>query len=51
MKQKQGETPVFALRLDADLREKLEKIGKREDRSVAYLIRKAIEDFIKRDGK
>ena len=53
MKQKEGEgnTPMFSFRLDADLREKLEKIAKRDDRSVAYLIRKAIEEFVKREGK
>ena len=46
-----GNTPTFALRLDPDVRAKLEKIAKRDDRNVAYIIRKAIEEFIKRDGR
>jgi predicted transcriptional regulator len=49
MKQKDNSTPVFSMRLDADVRAKLEKIAKREDRDVAYIIRRAIEEYIRRD--
>lgn len=48
---KKGNTPVYALRLDADLREKLEKIATRDDRDLAYVIRRAIEEFIKRESR
>jgi predicted transcriptional regulator len=40
---------LFTVRLDADTFENLEKIGKRDDRTMAYLVRKAIEEFIKRE--
>jgi predicted transcriptional regulator len=39
------------MRLDSGLREKLEKIAKRDDRSIAYVVRKAVEEFVKREGK
>jgi predicted transcriptional regulator len=48
---KEGSTPVFTMRLDAGVREKLEKIAKREDRDVAYIIRKAIDKYLQEDGK
>lgn len=51
MTKQKGLTPVFSMRLDADLREKLEKIAKREDRDVAYIIRKACEEYVKRESK
>ena len=48
---KTGNTPTFTLRLDADLREKLEKIAKRDDRSLGYVINKAVEEYVKRESK
>ena len=40
---------LFTVRLDVETFESLEKIGKRDDRTMAYLVRKAIEEFIKRE--
>jgi len=37
---------LTAVRLEARQLRKLEKIAKREDRSVSYLIRKAVDQFI-----
>jgi hypothetical protein len=51
MVKEDNSTPVFTMRLDSGLREKLEKIAKRDDRSIAYVVRKAVEEFVKREGK
>jgi predicted transcriptional regulator len=37
-----------AIRLDPEPLKKLEALAKLQDRSVAYLIRKAIEEFLER---
>ena len=42
---------LTALRMDKDHYARLEKIGQREDRPVSWLIRKAIEEFLKREEK
>jgi predicted transcriptional regulator len=39
---------LTAVRLEPQQVKALEKIGKREDRSVSWLIRKAIDEFLKR---
>jgi len=49
MSKKDNSTPVFSMRLDSELREKLEKIAQRDDRDVAYIIRKAIEEYIRKN--
>jgi predicted transcriptional regulator len=51
MSKKDNSTPVFSMRLDAEVRAKLEKIAQRDDRDVAYIIRKAIEEYIRREEK
>jgi predicted transcriptional regulator len=38
---------LTAVRLDPQQLKALEKVGKREDRSVSWLIRKAIDEFLK----
>ena len=51
MVKEDNSTPMFSMRLDPDLRSKLEKIAKRDDRSIAYIVRKALEEYVKREGK
>jgi predicted transcriptional regulator len=41
---------LIALRLESKILRRLEAIGKREDRAVSWLIRKAINEFLNRDG-
>jgi predicted transcriptional regulator len=41
-------TKTYSLRLDATRRSKLEKIAQKQDRDVAYIIRKAIDEYIER---
>ena len=41
-------TQSYSLRLDTDRRGRLEEIARRKDRDVAYLIRKAIDEYIER---
>jgi predicted transcriptional regulator len=38
----------YSLRLDADQRNKLEEIARRNDRDLSYVIRKAIDEYIER---
>jgi len=38
----------YSLRLDADQRARLEKIARRKDRDLSYVIRKAIDEYIER---
>jgi predicted transcriptional regulator len=38
---------LTAVRLDPQQVKALEKIGKREDRSMSWLIRKAVDEFLK----
>lgn len=38
-----------AIRLEPKQLAELEKIAKREDRAVSYIIRKAIDEYIKRE--
>jgi len=40
---------LTAVRLEPKQLAELEKIAKREDRAVAYLIRRAIDQYIKRE--
>ena len=40
---------LTAIRLEPKQLAELEKIAKREDRAVSYLIRKAIDEYIKRE--
>lgn len=42
---------LFSVRIDAETLEKLQKIAKREDRSVNYLIVEACRDYVKREAK
>ncbi|MFC4535669.1 CopG family ribbon-helix-helix protein [Sphaerisporangium dianthi] len=39
-------TENYSLRLDPERRDKLQKIAKRQDRDMAYIIRKAIDEYI-----
>lgn len=41
---------LLAVRIEPGMLQKLEEIGKREDRTVSYLIRKAIEQFVQSKG-
>jgi predicted transcriptional regulator len=43
--------PTFSIRLDDDQREKLEKIAAKLDRPVGYLIRQAIDKYIKEQSR
>lgn len=40
---------MFSVRLDAETLEKLQKIAKREDRSVNYVINDACKEYVKRE--
>jgi len=40
---------LTAVRLEPKQLAELEKIAKREDRTIAYLIRKAVDEYIKRE--
>jgi predicted transcriptional regulator len=42
------EASVGPVRVDLDVRETLEAMAKASDRTVAYLVRQAINEFIKR---
>jgi predicted transcriptional regulator len=42
---------LTALRIEKPLLDELAKIGHVEDRSVSYLMRKAIQEFVKRREK
>ena len=42
---------LTAIRLEPKQLTRLEKIAKREDRAVSYIIRKAIDDYIKREKR
>jgi len=48
---KNNETPTFSIRLDRDLREKLAKIAEKEDRSLGWLINKAVEEYVQNHAK
>jgi predicted transcriptional regulator len=39
---------VTAIRLEAKQLTELEKIARREDRAVSYIIRKAIDEYVQR---
>jgi predicted transcriptional regulator len=41
-------TENYSLRLDSQRRSKLETIAKKQDRDMAYIIRKAIDEYIER---
>jgi predicted transcriptional regulator len=41
-------TENYSLRLDSQRRSKLEQIAKKQDRDLAYIIRKAIDEYIQR---
>jgi len=45
---KKNEKQMFSMWLDVELREKLNKIAEREDRSVAWLINDAIKQYVER---
>lgn len=44
-------TKLTAIRLDANQLAELERIAKREDRAVSYIIRKAIDEYIRKDKR
>ena len=44
-------TKLTAIRLDPKQLAELERIAKREDRQISYLIRKAIDEFIRKDKR
>jgi hypothetical protein len=41
-------TENYSLRLDSQRRNKLENIARKQDRDLAYIIRKAIDEYIER---
>lgn len=42
---------LVALRLDPKQLRELERIAKRDDRAVSYIIRKAIDEYIRKDQR
>jgi predicted transcriptional regulator len=44
-------TKLTAIRLDSKQLAELERIAKREDRAVSYIIRKAIDEYIRKDKR
>jgi predicted transcriptional regulator len=44
-----AEEKMFSIRIDAETLEKIQKIAKREERSVSYIIRRACKEFVKRE--
>lgn len=44
-----AEEKMFSVRIDADTLEKIQKIAKREERSVSYIIRQACKEYVKRE--
>jgi predicted transcriptional regulator len=44
-------TPPFSVRLDPEMRDDLEAIGRDRDRPIGYLIKMAIKNFIKENKK
>jgi predicted transcriptional regulator len=38
---------TFTLRIDPDLRKKLQEIANKQERPVGWIVRKAIENYIK----
>jgi len=44
-------TKLTAIRLDAKQLAELERIARREDRAVSYIIRKAIDEYIRKDKR
>lgn len=46
-----GNTNITSVRLTEEQAKALDEIGKREDRSRSWLIRKAIDEFIERHRK
>ena len=42
---------LIAIRLDPKQVKALQRIAKREDRSVSWLIRKAVDDYIRRNQR
>lgn len=44
-------TENYSLRLDVERRSKLQAIARKQDRDVAYIIRKAIDEYIERHHK
>ena len=45
------EKVVVTARIDGQTDQELRKVAKREDRSVSYLVRKAVEQFVAVQGK
>jgi predicted transcriptional regulator len=43
-------TENYSMRLDAERRRKLQSIATKQDRDLAYIIRKAIDEYIERHG-
>lgn len=41
-------TENYSLRLDSERRRKLQEIATKQDRDLAYIIRKAIDEYISR---
>lgn len=41
-------TENYSLRLDSERRTKLQDIAQKQDRDLAYIIRKAIDEYIER---
>jgi len=44
-------TKLTAIRLDPKQLADLERIAKREDRAVSYIIRKAIDEYVRKDKR
>jgi len=42
---------IFNFRIEVDVLNKLKKLGKEKDRSIGYLIRKAVHEYLKENRK
>jgi predicted transcriptional regulator len=42
---------MFSVRIDGETLEKLQKIAKREDRSVNYIVVEACREYVKKESK
>jgi predicted transcriptional regulator len=40
---------MFSIRIDLETLDKIQKIAKREERSVSYIIRQACKEYVKRE--
>ena len=51
MTKKEEPKGTLTFRIDSDLRQRLEKFAEKQERSIGYVVGKAIEEYIKKEGK